>query len=137
MKLYLHAFYHNNLTMRRFFYDWLFHVFFWTVVTVLFTAIYLGNVKIILEYLKVVDHVKSDPVFAYMVSNYQYMESIMFGLLFGSATFGVNIAVDYTAIHTFSFSKTILIKSLLYILSVVIVTLLMAGIIINMGVKPS
>ncbi len=121
--------------MRRFFYDWLFHVFFWTVVTVLFTAIYLGNVNIILEYLQVTDHVNSDPVFAYMVSNYQYLESIMFGFLFGSATLGVNIAVDHTAIHSFSISKTILIKSLLYILSVVIVTILMAGIILNSGLN--
>jgi adenylate cyclase len=117
--------------MRKFFYEWLFHITFWTVVTVLFTVIYLSNIYIILEYLQVTEKTTADPVFAYMISEYQYMEALMFGLLFGSATFGVNIAVDYTSIHTLSFVRTIAIKTVLYILSLIVVFLLMAGIIIN------
>jgi adenylate cyclase len=121
--------------MRNFFYEWLFHVFFWTVVVVLFTVIYLSNVTLILEYLQAVDSLNADPLLSYMVSDYQYLEAVMFGILFGSATFGVNIAVDYTTIHNFSYSKTILIKSLLYVLSMVLVFVLMAGIILNSGIN--
>jgi len=121
--------------MRQFFFEWLFHVSFWTVVTVLFTVIYLSNVHMIIGFLELKDQFLADPVVSYVISNYQYVEAVMFGLLFGSATFGVNIAVDYTRIHTLSFIKAILIKSALYILSVVIVTSLMAGIILNSGIN--
>lgn len=121
--------------MRRFFYEWLFHVSFWTVVTVLFTVIYLSNFFLIVEYLQIAERVKSDPIISYMISEYQYMEAVMFGILFGSATFGVNIAVEYTSIHTLSFVKTIIIKSSLYIFSVIVVTTLMAGILLNIGVN--
>jgi adenylate cyclase len=121
--------------MRRLFYEWLFHIFFWTIVTLLFTVIYLSNVNFILEYLMAADRLKTDPVISYMLSNYQYLEALMFGLLFGSATFGVNLAVDYTSIHTLSFGKAIIIKSLLYVVSLIIVTTLMAGIILNSGMN--
>jgi len=109
-------------------------VAFWTVVTVLYTMIYLSNIKIILEYLEVIESIKSKPLLAYMISDYQYVESFVFGILFGTATFGVNLAVDYTSIHTLSYGKTVLIKSLLYVLSMAIVFLLMYGLIVNSGI---
>lgn len=121
--------------MRSFLFEWLFHIFFWTVVTLLFTVIYLSNVNFILEYLMAADRLTIDPVIAYMLSNYQYLEALMFGVLFGSATFGVNFAVDYTTIHTLSYGKAILIKSALYILSLILVTALMTGIILKAGLN--
>lgn len=120
--------------MRRFFYEWLFHVVFWTVATLLYTMIYLSNIKIILEYLEVIESIKSKPLLAYMISDYQYLESSIFGILFGTATFGVNLAVDYTSIHTLSYGKTVLIKSALYGLSMVLVFLMIYGIMANSGI---
>lgn len=122
--------------IRRFIYEWLFHVAFWMTVTLLYTMIYLSNIRTILEYLEILESVKSRPLLAYMISNYQYLESALFGVLFGTATFGVNLAVESTAIHKLSYGTTILIKTILYILSMVIVFLLMSGIIINSGMTP-
>jgi adenylate cyclase len=122
--------------LRRFIYEWLFHVAFWMTVTLLYTMIYLSNVRTILEYMEIMESVKSRPLLAYMISNYQYLESALFGLLFGTATFGVNLAVEYTTIHKLSYGTTILIKTILYILSMVIVFLFMSGIIINSGMTP-
>ncbi len=119
---------------KRFFYEWLFHVLFWTAVTELYTLIYLSNVKILLEYIEAIDTVRSTPLLAYMISDFQYIEAALFGLLFGTATFGVNLAVDYTAIHTWSYGKTIFLKTLLYIISVVMISLLMSGIILGTGI---
>lgn len=119
---------------KRFFYEWLFHVLFWITVTELYTLIYLSNVKILLEYLEVIDRVRSTPLLAYMISNYQYVEAASFGLLFGTATFGVNLAVDYTTIHTWSYGKTIILKTLLYIVSLILISLVMSGIILGSGI---
>jgi adenylate cyclase len=121
--------------MRSLFYEWLFHVFFWSVVTMLFTLMYLSNVNMILVYLEIADRIDTDPVIAYMLSNYQYVEALMFGILFGSATFGVHVVTEHTSLHALSFGKTIAIKSVLYLISVVLVTLLMAGIILNSGIN--
>lgn len=119
--------------MHRFFYEWLFHVGFWMTVTLLYTMIYLSIIKAILEYLEIMDNVKAHPLLGYMISDNQYIESALFGLLFGTATCGVNFAVDYTSLHKRSYGTTILIKTVLYILSMVIVFLLMSGIILNSG----
>ena len=102
-------------------------------VTLLYTMIYLSNIRAMLEYLELMETIKARPLLAYMISNYQYFESALFGLLFGTATFGVNLAVEYTTIHKLSYGKTILVKTFLYIVSMIVVFLLMSGIIINSG----
>ena len=89
----------------------------------------------IIGFLQIKEQFLLDPVVSYVISNYQYAEAVMFGLLFGSATFGISIAVDYTSVHKLSFVRIIIIKSALYILSVIIITSLMAGIILNSGIS--
>jgi adenylate cyclase len=71
-----------------------------------------------------------------MVSNKQYLEAILFGFLFGTATFGINLAVDYTSIHHMSFGKTIILKTLLYSIAIGVIFFLMAGIIFTSGLSP-
>ena len=86
-----------------------------------------------LEYLGIIENVKKEPVFAYMISNYQYVEALIFGLLFGTATFGINLAVDYTSIHRLSYGITIVIKTVLYVAAIAVISVLMYGIIMTIG----
>ncbi len=122
--------------MRRYINDWLFYVILWTVVTLFFNFIYISIVTAILEYIEVLELVKEEPVFAYMISDFQYLEALLFGILFGTATFFINLGVDYTSIHRLSYGKTILIKTALYVIAVTIIFFLMAGILFNLGISP-
>lgn len=122
--------------MRRLFNDWLFYVVLWVVVTLFYSFMVLSTMWSIIEYLDVADQILSEPALSYMVSNYQYVEGLLFGILFGTATFGINLAMDYTTIHTLSFGKTIIIKTLLYFLAIVVIFVLMAGIIMTSGMSP-
>lgn len=78
----------------------------------------------------------NEPVFKYMLSYNQYIEALMYGILFGTATFGINLAIDYTAIHRMSFGKTIIIKTVLYFIAIAVIFLLMMGIILTTGMSP-
>lgn len=89
-----------------------------------------------LEYLEVKEFVEKEPIFAYMISDYQYFESLLFGILFGTATFGINLVVDYTSIHKFSYGKIIIFKTILYFLSMALIFVVMAGIILSSGISP-
>lgn len=122
--------------MRKYFFDWLFYVIMWTVVTLFFSFIFISIINATIEFFDIEDKVINEPSFAYMVSYHQYIEALMFGILFGTATFGINLAVDYTSIHRMSFGKTIIIKTLLYFLAIAIISILMAGIIITSGMSP-
>ena len=122
--------------MRRYFFDWLFYVVMWTVVTLLYSFILISLMKATVDFFDNADLVYSEPIFKYIVSNKQYIEALMFGILFGTATFGINLAVDYIGIHHMSFGKTIILKTILYFLAVTVVFFLMAGIILTSGMSP-
>ncbi|MCK5102517.1 MAG: hypothetical protein KAR17_06865, partial [Cyclobacteriaceae bacterium] len=122
--------------MRRLFYDWLFYVIMWSVVTLFYTFIVLSMMLSIIDLMNVADQIQSVPTLSYTVSNYQYVEGLLFGILFGTATFGINLAVDYTPIHKLSFGKTIIIKTLLYFLAIAVIFVLMAEIIMTSGMSP-
>ena len=122
--------------MRRYFYDWLFYVTIWVVVTLLYSLIYLSILQAMLVYLDVLEDVKKEPVFAYMISNYQYVEALLFGILFGTATFGINLGIDSTSIHRLSYGKIIVIKTVLYVVAMAIISVLMYGIIMTIGMSP-
>ncbi len=122
--------------MARYVYDWLFYVILWVAVTLFFNFIFISISWTVVEVLDVSSQVQSNSVFGYMISNFQYLEGFMFGFLFGTATFGINLAIDRTSIHKFSFGKIIIIKTLLYFFSVALIFVLMSGIILNSGMAP-
>ena len=122
--------------MRRLFNDWLFYVVLWVVVTLFYTFILLSMLWTIIDFMEVTEQIESEPAIRYMVSNYQYVESFIFGVLFGTATFGINLIVDNTSIHKLSFGKTIIIKTLLYFFAIAVIFVLMVGIIMTSGISP-
>ncbi len=121
--------------MKRLFHEWLFYVIIWIVITELYSFVFVELGRSLIVFLSISEQVRSDAFLDYMFSNYQYLESLMFGILFGTATFGINLAVDYTSIHRLSFGRTIIIKTLLYFLAIAVIFLLMAGIIITSGMS--
>lgn len=122
--------------MTKYFFDWLFYVVAWVIVTVFYNYIYISIFELAIELLDVSSNATNDPVFKYMLSINQYIEAIMFGLLFGTATFGINLAVNYTSIHKMSFGKTIVIETVLYFLAIVVIFFMMLGIIMSTGMTP-
>ena len=122
--------------MRRYFFDWLFYVIMWVVVTMFFSFIFISLINAGIDFFNISAEVAKEPIYRYMISYKQYIEALIFGILFGTATFLINLAVDYTGIHRMSFGKTIIIKTILYFLAIAIVFILMAGIILTSGMSP-
>ena len=122
--------------MRRHFSNWLFYVVAWVIVTLFYNFFYISTFELAIELFDVSLNTANEPIFKYMLSYNQYIEAIMFGILFGTATFGINLAVDYTSIHKMSFGKTIVIKTVLYFLAITVIFFLMMGIILASGMTP-
>ena len=122
--------------MRRYVSEWLLYVIMWTGLTLFYSFLFISLMKSSIDLFDVREVVIQEPIYKYMISYNQYLEGLMFGILFGSATFGINLAVDYTNIHRMSFGKTILIKTGLYSLAIAVIFFLMAGIIISSGMSP-
>ncbi|MCG8307957.1 MAG: adenylate/guanylate cyclase domain-containing protein [Cytophagales bacterium] len=122
--------------MRRYFFDWLFYVAMWMIVTLFYSIIFISMLNGIIEIFDLESELNKEPVYTYMVSYHQYIEAVVFGILFGTATFGINLAVDSTSIHKMSFGKTIIIKTVLYFIAITLVFFMMAGIIFTSGMSP-
>ena len=132
----MHRFKLAGSHMRRYFYDWLFYVVMWVIVTLFINFIYISLAQGIIEFFELSRELSKDPMSQYMVSYNQYIEALIFGVLFGTSTFGINLAVESTRIHRMSFGKTIIIKTVLYFLAIALITVLMYGIITTSGMSP-
>lgn len=122
--------------MNRYILDWLFYVTMWIVVTIFYQIIFISIVDGMILFLGLSEYWQNDPVLQYVISFNQYIEATMFGVLFGTATFGINLLMDRTSIHRLSLGKTIIIKTLLYFLAVALIFWMMFGIITNSGLSP-
>jgi len=110
-----------NLLSKQHLKDWLFYVITWTILTLFYSYIFLSFMKLMLYMMELDKRVSSDQIMAYFISNYQYLESVTFGLLFGTATFFINALVDKSSIHKLSFGNIILVKTILYTISMLLV----------------
>lgn len=61
---------------------------------------------------------RENSVTAYFLSGFQYLEALLFGVLFGSVFFWVNYGVDRMGIQRYSFGQVLLLKSAIYAVSV-------------------
>jgi adenylate cyclase len=122
--------------MRRYFQDWLFFVVLWVIITSFFSFIFLELAWSFIDLLNLSDKINNEPMLKYMVSDYQYLESVMFGVLFGSASFGINLVADRTIIHSMPFGRAIIIKTLLYFGAIAVIFFLMFGILTTTGISP-
>ncbi len=117
--------------------DWLFYVIAWIVITVFYSFFFLNNMRVMVKFLGIEQYFISNDLSRYFISNYQYVESILFGLFFGTATFFVNILVEHTNIHKLTYGKIILVKTILYFIAIIIVFLLIALLLELLDIIPS
>ena len=122
--------------MKRAFYEWLFLVVFWTGITLLYAI----TVQSYLDFFLRITNIRwtiDDPMVGYMLSNLQYLESLIFGLLFGTIFFGINRIIDKTGLSRMTFSKVILLKSVFYLLAISVVFVIMQIIFTGLNISPN
>ena len=123
---------HSKVLFR----DWLFYVISWTLLTLVFTFILLNFVRTFVFMLDIDHLLGKDELKNYFISDYQYLESLLFGIFFGTATFGINNIIDRTAIHKQPAGRIILIKTLLYALAMVVVFIIIVVILVGLNIVP-
>jgi adenylate cyclase len=106
---------------KSYFQDWLFYVVGWTLLTLAFTYAALINIRIFINMFAFHDLIENNQLATYLISDYQFLEAILFGVAFGSFFFAINRVVDSTTIHKLPFGTVLLLKSLMYSIAVLIV----------------
>jgi adenylate cyclase len=117
--------------------EWLLYVLYWIFFTVFFTFISLSFMRALIAMMELEHLIVADAVRSYMISNYQYLESVLFGAFFGTATFAINYFVDRTQLHRLSAGRIILIKTTLYSLSMILVFIIVAVILNTLDILPA
>lgn len=116
--------------------EWFYIVLGWTVFFNLYSATTLGMMGAFIQILEIEEMVQKNDVANYFYSPYQYIETTLFGFLFGSLFFIINYATDKTGLAKKSFGKIIFIKSLLYFFAFIIVIVSIFIIMHSLGVYP-
>jgi adenylate cyclase len=122
--------------MKRYWLDWLFYVLAWMSANFMYSFFFLAMVRYLLHQLQLSAVAEQDELARYMISNYQYLESALFGLFFGTAAFILNRLTDRTYLNRFHYGIIILVKTGSYFLAVLLVFILMAVLLIGAGIIP-
>ena len=109
---------------KELFKQWLWLILGWVIFTNLFSSIMMTNLAVFIQVMDIKAEVEQNELANYYISNYQYLESTLFGVLFGTIFFFTNWAMEYTSIHKKSFGTIVLLKSFLYLASFIIVFIL-------------
>lgn len=109
---------------KELFKQWLWLILGWVIFTNLFSSIMMTNLAVFIQVMDIKADVEENELASYYISNYQYLESTLFGVLFGTIFFFTNWAMEYTPIHKKSFGTIVLLKSILYLVSFIIVFVL-------------
>jgi adenylate cyclase len=105
---------------KSYFQDWLFYVAGWTIITLAFTYAALINIRIFLNMFAFHELIADNLLAEYLISDYQFLEAVLFGIAFGSFFFAINMVIDTTHIHRLPFGMVLLLKSLMYSIAVFI-----------------
>ncbi len=109
---------------RSYFEEWLFYVLAWSALTLAFSFAALTNMRYFINFFNLNHILETNQLAEYMVSDYQFLEGIIFGVSFGTLFFIINLIIDTTDIHKLPFGTVIFLKSLMYTVAVIIVSLL-------------
>ncbi|WP_420582695.1 adenylate/guanylate cyclase domain-containing protein [Reichenbachiella sp.] len=116
--------------------DWLFITISWIIACLCITAVGIFFQAIIFQFLEILPTVQNQTYFDYFNSGFQYIESSIFGLVFGSVFFVVYWISENTSLRKESFGKIMLIKTSLYLIGFVIAFLIVFGIMIQFDFIP-
>jgi len=121
---------------RSYFEEWLFYVLAWTLLTLAFSFATLVTMRYFINFFELNHILESNKLAEYMVSDYQILEGIIFGVSFGTFFFIINLIIDTTDIHKMPFGTVIFLKSLMYTIAVIIVFLIVYFIISIINIYP-
>ena len=110
---------------RRLFFEWLFLVVFWVTYSVWYTMAIITALVFNIEFFGLEDQIANDPYLSYAFSNFQYLESTLFGLFFGTLFFAINRMSENPKLNKKSTARIIVIKSFHYIFSLLVPSLLL------------
>ncbi|MGK7393333.1 MAG: adenylate/guanylate cyclase domain-containing protein [Candidatus Cyclobacteriaceae bacterium M3_2C_046] len=102
--------------------NWGLLVAIWVLFANLLASLTVLQVKVFIQMAELEAHLADNPIAAFLHSEYQYMEATFFGFFFGTIFFLVDEVFDKTPIRKKSFGLIILIKTLLYLLSMLLIS---------------
>lgn len=100
--------------------EWLFIILTWILVMNLYSWFILANFELLVNVSDIQSIIENNIITKYMYSGYQYLESTLFGLIFGFAFAVLEHISDTRIIRKHSFGQIILFKTLFYIISLVL-----------------
>jgi adenylate cyclase len=96
----------------------------WAAIVNFYSWIIISNMNIYFD-MKLISSSSSNSVLLeYIVSGMQYLEGAMFGVIFGTLFTVINIFTDHSDFRKYSYGKIVVLKSILYILSVIVTSVI-------------
>jgi len=107
--------------IRRLFKEWLLNVLAWVAITNFYSLAILTNMKVIVEMAKIEDIIAANKLASYFTSSYQFFESTLFGIIFGTLFYFINQLIDKISARKMPFGKIIILKTFMYLIAMVVV----------------
>lgn len=112
---------------------YLFIFIYWIITINVLSLASILAIRSFLAYAEIPDEVLSRPLLAYWISDKQFLESMIFSILFSTLFIGVNEASDRFKWERFSFGRLIILKSFIYLLGMVTIFLIISAVISSLG----
>ncbi|MFA0964771.1 adenylate/guanylate cyclase domain-containing protein [Roseivirga sp. BDSF3-8] len=122
--------------IRRFFYGWLAMASAWIICTCLYVLIIVQAVKLFMDLASIDSQELGIRFDIFLTTESLIMQAALFGLFFGTLFFFINIFFDRSIINKQAFGRILLIKSLLYFVALVLVTLFVSTLMKSVGYYP-
>ena len=123
--------------LKIIFHEWLFLVIAWVLFLNIFTWILVVNLDLYFQICGVKDLVGEHFLFKYLSSGFQYLESTLFGIFFGTMFIIINFYTDKTSLRKKSFGVIILMKSFLYFVAMIVSSILIYNLFTALRIVPT
>lgn len=107
---------------RTIFKDWAISLFAWVLITNLYAMAVLTNMEILSEIAGLKEFIEGNLMATYFTSYYQYLEATIFGVVFGTLFYWINFLFDNMLGRKIPFGKIIFLKTVMYIVALIIVS---------------
>jgi adenylate cyclase len=113
------------MKFRQYFISWLSITTIWLVILNVLSGVVVLNIRAFMKITRIEFSPEQHDLAHYLLSDSQFLEATLFGILFGTSFFLIHQFTERTRFHRLSYLKLILLKSLLYVVSVFVAMLLM------------
>ncbi|MFC2124779.1 adenylate/guanylate cyclase domain-containing protein [Bacteroidota bacterium] len=116
--------------------QWLYYVAAWCIYTMIFSMSAVVSLRTFVDYFELQPYLEGNEMAVYTISDYQFLEGLIFGSFYGTFFFLINLLIDKTGIHRLSYWKVILLKSTLYTVTLILAYLIVYTIILTLQILP-